>query len=183
MKRSEFFKSIFAAGALTILPGAKTKSECNAKIYKFDDIFHVHDGNPNLVYPKVDSEIYVMLKKAVGERLVDEKHFSAYFHMGDVILPVKEEYTINDFVPMVLALHNVYRNDILFSEYEQGSFFRFIKKNKGGASIFTDSELYTIPDSMHLILFSADNNYIADIREKFKIMKEGFENHTHEYIR
>jgi hypothetical protein len=139
MKRSEFFKSIFAAATVSIIPsGVKASPE---KKYRYDEIFYVSTGNPNLIYPKVDSDIYKEIRKVVEDRLVD--NFGYYLPKHDVLLPIKDEYTISDFIPFMLVLENIQYSS--FIEYEHESFFRFIKDMRNGV---------IINDRMHLNLFA-----------------------------
>jgi len=126
MKRSDFFKSIFGVAAVVALPNQLQATESE---FSFDEIFEVHEGNERLVYPKKDSKIYRSIKELIGaDRILDKKYFTCYLGFHSNVIPIKESYSIADFMPFVLALNSYYKKNDSFSETDKGVFFRMIKE-------------------------------------------------------
>lgn len=131
MKRSDFLKSIFGAAAVVALPN-QLHAIKEEKEYSFDELFKVHDRNKNLIYPIPNTLIYNTIKEKIGlKRILENKYFHYYLGVHDVIIPVKEKYTISDFTPFILCLKSYYKKDDSFAETEKGSFFRMIDDNDG----------------------------------------------------
>jgi hypothetical protein len=135
MKRSDFFKSIFGAAAIVALPNQLQATE-KEKEYSFDELFEVHDKNEILIYPKPNTFIYNKIKEEIGiERILANKHFHYYLGVDDVIIPMKEKYTMDDFAPFIMCLNSYYKKNKLFAETHKQSFFRMIS-NKNGTMHF-----------------------------------------------
>lgn len=131
MKRSEFLRSIFGITALAVIP-TQLQARSNDIVYSFDELFQFPYNNDRLIYMKPNSDIYKTIKKSINsDRLLGSKHFSYYLSLYDLVLPVKETYTLSDFTPFILSLNSRYRKNITFIEYEQNVFFRLIDNNDG----------------------------------------------------
>lgn len=136
MKRSEFFKSVFGAIAITAIPFSAIPNQSKAiekeKEFSFDELFHRPYNNNMLCYPKPDTFIYNKIKESIGkERILGCKCFHYYLGVHDVLIPVKEKYTLSDFSPFILCLKSYHKRDRSFSETEKGSFFRMIDEKDG----------------------------------------------------
>lgn len=132
MKRIEFIRNIFGAAVVTAIPNRQYESESQELEFSFDDIFHQHSGNPILFYPNKDSFIYQKIKEQLGnERILPKERFCYYLGVHDVLIPIKDKYRFSDFQPFILCLKSYYKRNNLFSETEQGSFFRMISQKDG----------------------------------------------------
>jgi len=141
MKRSDFFKSIFGAAAVVALPNQLHAVE-SEKEYSFNEIFEIHKGNEKLIYPKRDCEIYQKIKELIGnERILEEKYFTCYLPFRYNFIPVKDKYSISDFMPFILCAKSYYQKHWNFSEHEKGVFFRMFKES---------------PEAMHFDTFAGD---------------------------
>ena len=140
MKRAGFLKSIIGGVAVAAIP-IKVQAAKLEKEYSFDEIFHQPYGNENLFYPRKDCEIYVEIKKRVGEeRILSECKFRAYLGYHQNLIPIKKTYTISDFMPFVLAANSYYKKNDVFAEWESGVFFRLIKE-RGTDTMYFDTFL------------------------------------------
>jgi len=143
MKRTQFLKSLFVGAiALTAIPITKAISPEKEK-FSFDEIFHRPWNNQSLVYLKSDSEIYKTIRKSVENRVVEKERFRHYLGVYDILIPVKQEYTIADFDHVIMAIQSGYKRHNFYSEHIHGTFLYF----------FHGMEM---PDRMHLELFLAD---------------------------
>lgn len=131
MKRSDFFKIIFGTAAVVILPNQLQAIEKD-KEYSFNELFKIHDKNNILIYPRPDTFIYNKIKEDIGmERILGRNYFRYYLGIDDVIIPVKEKYTMSDFTPFILCLKSHYKKNHSFAETEKESFFRMIDNRDG----------------------------------------------------
>ena len=127
MKRIEFLRSIFSSIAITAIP--KNIHPVENQQYYFNEIFEIHKGNDRLVYPKKDCDIYKKIKELIGgNRILEERYFTAYLGYHYNLIPVKEKYTIDDFKPFVLSMQSYHHKRESFSEYDKGVFFRLFKE-------------------------------------------------------
>ncbi len=126
MKRSDFFKSLLGVVAITAIPN-QSKAVETEKEFSFDELFHRPYNNNILLYPRPNTFIYNKIKESIGkERILECRNFHYYLGVNDVIIPVKEKYTLSDFSPFILCLKSYYRRNNSFAETEKGSFFRMI---------------------------------------------------------
>lgn len=140
MKRTDFLKSIIGGVAIAAIP-VKLQAAKNEKEYRFDEVFHQPFNNENLFYPRKECEIYSEIKKRVGEnRILDEWKFRAYLGYHENLIPIKETYTISDFMPFILAVNSYYKKNDVFAEWGQGVFFRLIRE-RGTETMYFDTFL------------------------------------------
>ena len=102
MERRNFIKRLFGAGvgiaAMATVPAiAKTE-----ETFAFDDIAFRCSGNDSLWYLKKGCWLDKELNEILGKRVVDRKYFSYYDPKRDIRLPVKEKYTREDFMGVIL---------------------------------------------------------------------------------
>ena len=102
MERRGFLKRLFGAGvgiaAMTTVPAiAKTE-----ETFTFEDIAFRCSGNDSLWYLKKGCWLDKELNDILGKRVVDRKYFSYYDPKRDIRLPVKEKYTREDFMGIIL---------------------------------------------------------------------------------
>jgi len=133
MKRSDFLKSIFSG--VVFMAAAPKGLPSIVNNYKFSDVFKINTGNENLIYPIKDSFVYDSIKKSVCNRVVSKDEFRYYDPVHQIIVPVKDFYNIGDFEHLINCLNSVYHKDQLFSEYDNGVFFRMIKQGAGRAAL------------------------------------------------
>lgn len=142
MKRLDFFKSVLGISLFTAMPTGLLSNDVK---YKFNDVFIYNEKMFKGVIPMIISfnpkcEIYKSLKQSIKHRIVDKKRFRYYMPERQVYIPIKSEYQLSDFKPLMLFLTSQY-NKHLYCEYWQGSFIQFTK-----------DEL----DRMHVTLFVAE---------------------------
>jgi hypothetical protein len=126
MKRIDFLKSVFGASVTASL-GVVTLDTPVIEQYSFNDVFEQPYNNDILYYPKKDCPLYGDIVNKIGtERIVEG--FRAYLGHHYNILPIKEHYTKDDFVPFILALNSYYGKRDVFAEYDRGVFFRMIRE-------------------------------------------------------
>lgn len=106
MERRNFLKRLFNVGvgaaALVTVPAiAKPKDE---ESFKIDDIFEPCDGNRQLFYLKGDSWLEQEIRDILGDRFVDKQYFSCYYPLYNCYLPIKEEYTKEDFENFLITV-------------------------------------------------------------------------------
>lgn len=131
MKRSDFLRSIFGITTLITVP-LQLRTQSNDIVYSFNELFHFPYSNDRLIYMNSNTDIYKVIKESVGvDRILESKHFKYYLGVYDVVLPIKENYTISDFNPFILCLKSYYKKDETFAEYDQGVFFRMISSGGG----------------------------------------------------
>ena len=103
MERRNFLKRLFGIGvgaAIASVPViAKTKEE---ETFTLEDIAFRCSGNSNLWYLKKGCWLDNELNEILGKRVVDRKYFSYYDPRRDIRLPVKEKYTREDFMGVIL---------------------------------------------------------------------------------
>lgn len=129
MKRSDFLKGLFGTAVVAVIPNESKAIEEKEKEYSFDEVFEVHNKNERLIYPKRDCEIYHKIKELIGsERMLEEKYFTCYLGFNYNLIPVKDKYSISDFMPFVLSTKSYYKKHWSFSEHERGVFFRMFKE-------------------------------------------------------
>lgn len=102
MERRGFLKRLFGIGvgaALVTVPAiAKPKEET----FTFEDIAFRCSGNDAMWYLKNGCWLDKELNDILGKRVVDRKYFSYYDPKRDIRLPVKEKYTREDFMGIIL---------------------------------------------------------------------------------
>ena len=107
MERRNFLKSLFGFGALAAatMVGAKPSKD---DTFTIDDIALQCTGNKELFYIRKDCWLNEELNKIMGERVVDRKYFSYYDPKRDILIPVKERYTKEDFAGVLLWAKSLY---------------------------------------------------------------------------
>ena len=126
MKRKDFLRSIIGTVAVATIP---VKSQATEKEYRFDEVFEQPCNNDILYYPKKDCELYREIKKHIGtERILEKNYFRAYLGYHYNLIPIKETYTISDFMSFILASNSHYKKNDVFAEYDRGVFFRMIQE-------------------------------------------------------
>lgn len=134
MKRRGFLKRLFGIGvgaALATVPAiAKEKKET----FKIDDMFEPCDENGQLFYLKTDSWLEREIRDILGDRFVDNKYFCYYLPICNCYLPIKEEYTKEDFDNLLLVVRSKQFDYFCDSRGNQGKRYgtvRIFKDNKG----------------------------------------------------
>lgn len=125
MKRLQFIKTLFGVATVATVPSIAVAKK-DIKTYSHDDIFHKPFNNKILVYFKSESDIYMMIKESMGDRIVDKDRFRCYLPKHAFTLLRKKEYTIEDFKPLIAMLHGYYEQNNLYSSAEHGVFMRMI---------------------------------------------------------
>ena len=138
MERRNFLKRLFgaaaAATAVSVVPSLAKKSD---ETFTIDDITQICDGNHNLFYLKNGCWLDNELKSILGDRVVDKRYFSYYDPRRDLLIPVKDSYTKDDFLTLILWAKgeygfNYYCNGIANHGVESG-LCRFIKDDRRDA--------------------------------------------------
>ena len=88
-----------AAAAAATIPALGKKNE---DTFTIEDIAEQCNGNKNLWYLKKGCWLDNELKKILGNKVVDRKYFSYYDPKREMLIPVKDEYTKNDFQALLL---------------------------------------------------------------------------------
>lgn len=146
MKRTNFIKNIFGSVALLVASPTLLNAKETKEIFTFDEIFQRSDGNDILIYFRAEHKVYKYIKDNVsGNRIVPSKQFSAYLPKLQVLIPIKETYTIDDFEMLIISLNGVYLKNDKFSEY--GADNTFLRLIIGKYDDF--------PNAMYLELFLA----------------------------
>lgn len=110
MERRNFIKRIFglgAAAAVSAVPLMGT-GRITEETFKIEDIAEQGTGNKNLWYLKKDSWLNKELSKILGQRVVERNYFSYYDPKRDMLIPVKDEYTREDFQVLLLWAESEY---------------------------------------------------------------------------
>lgn len=120
MRRRNFLKKLFGATAgavaVTTVPSlAKPKEK---ETFTLDEAFIRHDGNPDLYYIKKDSPLNQELMKAIGDHYLPREKFGNYLPVFNQYVPVKDEYTIEDFRQLIMYLEDKRRNFDFFCDGE-----------------------------------------------------------------
>lgn len=134
MERRGFLKRLFATGvgaALATVPAIAKQKES----FKIDDMFEPCGGNRQLFYLKTDSWLEKEIRDILGDRFVDEKYFSYYLPLFNCYLPIKEEYTKEDFDNLLLVVKSKQFDYFCDSRGNQG-------KQYGAVRIFKDKNGY-----------------------------------------
>lgn len=102
MERRGFLKRLFGAGvgvaAMATVPAiAKTE-----ETFTFEDIAFRCSGNDTLWYLKKGCWLDKELNDILGKRVVDRKYFNYYDPKRDIRIPIKEKYTREDFMGLIL---------------------------------------------------------------------------------
>ena len=102
MERRGFLKRLFGTGvgiaAMATVPAiAKTE-----ETFTFEDIAFRCSGNDAMWYLKNGCWLDKELNDILGKRVVDRKYFNYYDPKRDIRLPVKEKYTREDFMGIIL---------------------------------------------------------------------------------
>lgn len=125
MKRISFLKSLLGGIAIvTSKPFTSPISKVKKK-FTFDEIFNTWEGNRNLIYPKKDSQIYKMLEEIFFNKTVLNTT-PVYVGVHSLQLPVKNKYTVEDFLPVKLYFESRYCENNRYA-LEQDVVFMFIK--------------------------------------------------------
>ena len=131
---------MFIGGATTIVaPQLLANNNVGKVEFTFDELFIIHNGNNILIYPKKDSLVYKEIQKTFIERL-DLKKGHTYLPVHHLSIPVKEVYTIEDFLPVKYYFESVYGKMSKYTVEGYGVSYRFVKDGS---------------DRMHLEVFLA----------------------------
>ena len=109
MERRSFLRKLFgataAATAVSVVPALAKKKE---ETFTWEDMAVPHTGNKNLFYIKQDCWLNQEIAKALGDKVVDRKYFKYYLPKRDILIPMKDEYTKEDFTGLLLwAKHGI----------------------------------------------------------------------------
>lgn len=102
MKRRNFLKGIFGAVAATAAASVPMLAKKGDNTFALDEIAFRCKGNKDMWYLKKGSWLDNELNEILGKRVVDRKYFSYYDPRRDIRLPVKEKYTHEDFMGIIL---------------------------------------------------------------------------------
>ena len=136
MERRGFLKRLFGLGvgaaAMAVPVLAKTASK---ETFTLDEAFIKHDGNKDLYYIRKDSVLNQELMKALGDHYLPKDKFGCYYPVYRQYVPIKDEYTIEDFRQLIMLLedardHFDYFCDGQLREGEAG-LVRLIKDRSG----------------------------------------------------
>lgn len=107
MERRGFLKRLFGIGvgaaALSVPVIAKAAKK---DTFTLDEVFMRHDGNKNLFYIRKDSVLNRELMKAIGDHYLPKEKFGCYYPVYNQFIPVKDEYTIEDFRQLIMLLED-----------------------------------------------------------------------------
>lgn len=99
--RRDFLKKLFGIGAFAAASTLPTIAKEKENVeYTIDEMFDVCKGNGSLFYLKKDSWLNKKLGDLLGDRLVDRKYFKYYCPLFNILIPIKETYTEDDFNPI-----------------------------------------------------------------------------------
>ena len=107
MERRNFIKRLLgigAAAAVSTIPALAKEKET----FTWEDLAIACTGNKDLFYIKQDSWLNQELVKLMGDRVVDRKYFSYYDPRRDILIPVKDRYTKEDFTGLLLWVKTLY---------------------------------------------------------------------------
>lgn len=109
MERRNFLKRLFGtAVAVTAVAAVPSLAKKSSGTFKIEDIAEQCTGNKDLWYLKKGCWLDNELKKILGNRVVDRKYFSYYNPKRDMLIPVKDEYTKEDFQALLLFAEDEY---------------------------------------------------------------------------
>lgn len=107
MKRREFLRKLFgisvATAAMTVPGVSKTKEK---DTFTLDEAFINLGGNKDLYYIKKDSALNQELMKAIGDHYLPKDKFGCYYPVYRQYVPIKDEYTIEDFRQLIMLLED-----------------------------------------------------------------------------
>ena len=107
MERRNFLKRLLgigAAAAVSTIPALAKEKET----FTWEDLAMTCTGNKDLFYIKQNSWLNQELMKIMGDRVVDRKYFSYYDPRRDILIPVKDRYTKEDFTSVLLWAKSLY---------------------------------------------------------------------------
>jgi len=108
MERRNFLKRLLGLGAATVAASVPIIAKESEETFTIKDIAEPCSGNKNLWYLKKDCWLDKELKQILGKRVVDRKYFSYYDTKRDMLIPVKDEYTREDFQALLLWAESEY---------------------------------------------------------------------------
>ena len=135
MERRGFLKRLLRLGVGAALASVPAIGKTEEETFKIDDIFEPCDGNGQLFYLKTDSWLEKEIRDILGDKFVDEKYFSYYLPIYNCYLPIKEEYTKEDFVNLLFVVKSKHFDYFCDSRGNQG-------KQYGAVRIFKDKNGY-----------------------------------------
>lgn len=143
MKRGQFLRSLFTGAAIiTTAPQLLSNEPKLIDKFLFDDLFIISKGNDRLIYPKKESLVYKKIEETFKNR-VNKDAVATYLPVHHLSIPVKKEYSFDDFMPVQFYFECVYAYREKYTTESHDVCFRFIKDK---------------PDRMHLQVF-IDNRY------------------------
>lgn len=103
MERRGFLKRLLGLGvgaaAMTVPALAKAAKD---DTFTIEDAFVQLPGNKNMYYIKKDSMLNQELMKALGDHYLPKDKFGCYYGVYNQYIPVKDEYTIEDFRQLIM---------------------------------------------------------------------------------
>lgn len=108
MERRNFLKRLLGFGAATVAVSVPLIAKESEETFTIKDIAEQLSSNKNLWYLKKDCWLDKELKQILGKRVVDNKYFNYYNPKRDMLIPIKDRYTKNDFQALLLWAKNEY---------------------------------------------------------------------------
>ena len=126
MKRRNFIGKLFRIGtgvaatavAAPVIAKAKGKEKTQETFTIEDAFIQPYDGNKDLYYIKKNSLLNQELMKAIGDHYLPREKFGNYLPVFNQYVPVKDEYTIEDFRQLIMYLEDKRRNFDFFCDGE-----------------------------------------------------------------
>lgn len=129
MKRKTFIKTILGTGLLSFIPISIFSKNKLKNEYTFDELFTRLKLNEQLVYPKTDTDVYKKIIETIGEDRIIENGFKYFLGRHDLLLPVKDVYTMEDFNSFIFFLENA--KQLKFSSGKNDMVFRLVDNLNG----------------------------------------------------
>ena len=149
MERRGFLKRLFGLGvgaaAMTVPALAKA---AKGDTFTIEDAFTRFDGNKDMYYLKKDSLLNKELMKAIGDHYLPKEKFGNYLPVWKQYVPVKDEYTIEDFRQLIMYMEDARNHFDYFCDGQTRD------GNAGLVRIIKDRQY----DYYHIDLFQAYKN-------------------------
>ena len=128
MNRISFLKKLFAGStAVIVAPQLLANEPKKTEVeFSFDELFLIHKGNRNLIYPKKESEFYKKIQPSFSDRLNLKEHHT-YLPIHYLSIPIKQKYKWDDFLPVKYYFESVYGQMSKYTIESYGVSYRFIK--------------------------------------------------------
>ena len=102
MDRRGFLRRMFGAGAAVAASGIGISAKDKDGTVSWEDLTVQCTGNENLFYLKPNGWLNKELVNAFGDKVVDRQHFNYYYPVRDILIPIKETYTKEEFGTFIL---------------------------------------------------------------------------------